>query len=275
MSMKVKRITISGLVLAMLAGAAWRAQAIKRETVGEPAQEEFRWRGQVAAGRTVEVKGINGEVRAEPSTGNEVEVHAVKRGRRSDPRGVEIKVVEHEGGVTICAVYPSRDPDRPNECQPGSRGRMSVRDNDVRVDFIVRVPAAANFIGRTVNGKIEALSLNGNIEAYTVNGSIDVSTAGFAQAHTVNGSINATIGNADWKTLDFETVNGSINLTLPGATSTEVEAGTVNGSISTDFPLTVQGSISRRKLSGTIGNGGRELKLSTVNGGIRLRRSNQ
>ena len=59
--------------------------------------EEFRWSGRLAAGRTIEIKGINGDVRAEASAGNEVEVTAIKTGRRSDPKTVEIRVVEHEG----------------------------------------------------------------------------------------------------------------------------------------------------------------------------------
>jgi len=44
----------------------------------------------------------------------------------------------------------------------------------------------------------------------------------------------------------------------------------VNGDISSDFPITVTGQVSRRHLTGTIGNGGPELTLSTVNGGINL-----
>ena len=47
----------------------------------------------------------------------------------------------------------------------------------------------------------------------------------------------------------------------------------MNGDIETDFPLTVTGKISRRKLEGTIGGGGRLLELSTVNGGIELRKA--
>jgi hypothetical protein len=47
----------------------------------------------------------------------------------------------------------------------------------------------------------------------------------------------------------------------------------VNGDIVTDFPLTVTGRMSRRGLHGTIGTGGRELGLYTVNGTIRLRKA--
>jgi hypothetical protein len=237
--------------------------------------DEFRWSGRVAAGRTIEIKGINGDVRAEASSGNEVEVTALKSGRRSDPKEVEIRVLEHSGGVTICAVYPSSDSGRPNQCAPDEGGNMNVHDNDVEVQFKVRVPQGVRFSGRTVNGGIETGALGGDVDARTVNGSIIIKSAGVARANTVNGSIVATLGRADWSgPLEFKTVNGAIALDLPADTSAEVKAETLNGDILTDFPLTVRGRINRRHLNGTIGSGGgRELSLKTVNGSIRLRRA--
>ena len=49
---------------------------------------------------------------------------AEKRATRDNPESVRIDVVPHAGGVTICAVYPSRSGARPNECAPGNAGRM-------------------------------------------------------------------------------------------------------------------------------------------------------
>jgi hypothetical protein len=181
-------------------------------------------------------------------------------------------VVQHGGGITICAVYPSPD-SRPNECQPGDGGRMNTRDNDVTVAFTVRVPPGVRFVGRTVNGDIGADSLAGPVSLKTVNGEASFSTTAYGEASTVNGSIHGTLGSSDWtEALRFQTVNGSIALDLPADTSTEVRATTVNGSISTDFPISVTGRVDPRKLSGTIGGGGRSMALETVNGSVTLRR---
>src|SRR3954449_10290581 len=102
-------------------------------TASGAAAQDFRWHGAIPQGASIEIKGVNGDVRAEPSGSNEVEVTAEKRARRDDPASVQIQVVPHAGGVTICAVYPSRDGSRPNECQPGAGGRMNVQNNDVTV----------------------------------------------------------------------------------------------------------------------------------------------
>jgi putative adhesin len=251
----------------------WAAGAAAILLATPVAAEDFQWRGRVPAGKTVEIKGVNGAIEASAAGGDEVEVTATKRGRRSDPGSVRIEAIEHAGGVTICAVYPDVD-GRKNECRAGDGGRMSTRDNDVDVHFTVRVPRGVAFAPRTVNGDVEATDLEGDVDASTVNGSIQVSTSGHAQAQTVNGSIRARAGRADWDgDAEFKTVNGSITVTLPSSTAADVKAETVNGEIETDFPLTVSGRFSRRHLSGTIGGGGRVLELETVNGSIHLRKS--
>lgn len=235
---------------------------------------DFEWSGRVASGKSIEVKGINGPIRAMRGTGGQVEVTATKRaGDKGDPGDVTFEVVEHDDGVTICAMYPSRDRDEPNECAPGGRGRMSVKDNDTRVSFTVRVPDGVELVARTVNGDVEADAIGANVHAYTVNGDVSVTGAGYVEARTVNGSIEAAMGRADWRgDLELSTVNGTITVQLPDGVGADVRASTVNGSLETDFPLTVQGRFGPKNIRGTIGSGGRGLELSTVNGGIRLRR---
>ncbi len=232
--------------------------------------DHFDWTGTVASGQSIEIKGVNGSIRAEPGSSGQVEVTADKTGHRNNPAEVRVEVVPHAQGVTICAVYPSSD-GRQNECKPGEGGHMNVNHNDVKVEFTVRVPSGVRFIGRTVNGAVEARSLTALAEAHTVNGKIRISTAGEAQAETVNGSIDASLGSTSGtESLKFSSVNGAIHLDLPRGLNAQVRASTVNGSISSDFPLLVHGKLGRRSIEGTAGSGGRELKLSTVNGSIHL-----
>lgn len=233
--------------------------------------EDFRWTGALARGRILEVKGVNGPVVVERATGDEVEVTAQARGRRSDPSEVRIERVEHEEGVTFCAVYPTPGGERENYCAPGDGGRMNVRRNDVEVRFHVRLPAGVRFAGRTVNGDVEAQGLESDVSLSTVNGDLDVSTTGYAEARTVNGSIDARMGRMDPEEgLRFETVNGSIDLDLPDDVGAEVDASWVNGGLDSDLPLRIQGRIGRRSARGLLGEGGPPLRLTTVNGSIRL-----
>ncbi len=236
------------------------------------AEKEFNWSGSVAAGNAVEIKGINGGIEAVGTSGSDIVLRAIQKGKRNDPAEVKIEVVEHAGGVTICAVYPGKG--TPNECQPGEGGRMSVKDNDVNVHFEVKVPASVHFIGRTVNGAISARGIRGRAEAHTVNGTIEVEATGLTTAETINGGIRATVGDAGWSDpVKLKTVNGGIEVALPVDTAATVEATTVNGDIESDFPLTVKGKLGRRRIEGSIGGGGPLLELETVNGGIELKHS--
>jgi hypothetical protein len=239
------------------------------------AQDTWTWRKAIPAGRAIEIKGINGDVIATAASGSEVEVIARKRADRSDPDDVRIEVLEHEGGVTICAMYPTPRGQRDNECLAGARGRSSSQNNDVEVDFEVRVPRGVLFTGKTVNGRVRATGMTADVKANTVNGSVNVSTTGLAEASTVNGSITVRMGRTNWTdNLSFETVNGGITIELPDGLHADVNASTVNGSLSSDWPMTVRGRWGPKRMNGKIGNGGRELSLETVNGDIELRRLN-
>jgi hypothetical protein len=234
--------------------------------------EDFAWRGRLTSGQTLEVRGINGGISAEAS-GGEAEVTAVKRARESDPATVQIRAVEHAGGVTICAIYPGRF-GRGNSCEPGGEGGGGgTRNNDVTVEFQVKVPAGVKLVAHTVNGAVRVGDVESDVDAETVNGSINVAATGLVKAETVNGSIEASMGRADWTgKLDFETVNGSITLDLPADLSADVDAETMNGRIEVDFPLGGNVHQTKRTLRGTIGGGGRMLDLETVNGSISLRK---
>jgi hypothetical protein len=243
--------------------------------VGVAGAQDFNWHGRLARGKKLEIRGVMGDVRAVLASGAEAVVNATKHANRSDPDEVEIKVVESEDGITICAVYPTPPhARRENTCEPGEHWNSHTENNDVAVDFEVQVPAGVEFDGQTVNGEMSVEGLKADVHASTVNGSVRVTTTGLAEASTVNGSVYVEMGRADWTDeLEFTTVNGKITLIMPSQLSTEVRASTVNGEIESDYPVLVTGKFGPRRMRGTIGSGGRSLSLSTVNGGIRLRKS--
>jgi putative adhesin len=227
----------------------------------------FHWSGRLERGQRIEIQGINGAIVAERAAGGQVVVEAERSARRSDPDDVRIDVTEDDRGVRICARYP-RPGGGLNDCD----GRNEVRDNDVQVKFRLRLPAGVDAMLRTVNGGVDAVGLASALEVATVNGSIEISTTGTAEAATVNGSIRARLGSADFDHgAEFNTVNGDIRLELPGDADAHVTARTMHGDIDSDFPLVVRGRFTAKRVNGTIGRGGPELTLETVNGSIRLR----
>lgn len=255
----------SAVLLPLVATAPLHAQSRDADA--------FRFSGALAAGRTVHIHNINGEITVTRGTGDGLEIRAEKRWRRGDPEDVRIvQVAGANGDVIVCALWNDA------ECTEDgirSRRRGSWNDrNDVAVEFTLRVPDGVHVDLNTVNGGVTAEGLTGLVDASTVNGSITArSTGGPVHAKTVNGSIRATMGAMGRDDLRYETVNGAITLELPADANAELDLSTVNGGVSTDFPVAVQGSISRKRLRGTVGDGGRLLQASTVNGGITLKRA--
>jgi hypothetical protein len=201
------------------------------------------------------VRGVNGSIQATGSDDGFIHVEA----RISDPSVARVEVFDHAQGVTICALYSSSQGD----CRQITRG--NDRDaTDARVDFVVRVPAGVRFAASTVKGDIDVRGLRSDVQATTVSGALNIETTGFVSTAT--------------------TVNGDVILQLPMNLNAELRATTVSGTIDSDFPITVTAPpplpdgrpVFRRggpqSVRAIIGSGGPELRVSTVNGSIQLRR---
>lgn len=253
---------------------ATQARAVQKDADG------FFWSAKLAPGQSIEIKAVQGSIRAEGTTGDHVEVLARKVGHLDDTGNVRIDVAASAGGFTVCAVNAGFDRNvNQTGCSPGPA--RNPLNSDVQVDFVVRVPVGVRFVGRTVNGKIEARSLRGDTEAHTVNGDVDLSTTGTAAVDTVNGSIVASLAKppSPCQTAaclfagQFHTVNGNITLSVPACASASVDGKTIYGNVFSEFPLAVQNKTAGSSLKGHLGRGERKgLQLTTVNGSIRLRR---
>ena len=257
----------SAAALALALAAAGAAGTAAEQAAGAP---DFRWQGNVAAGQTVTIRSVNGSITATRGSG-EVVVEATKTARRSDPGDVTVEVIEDGEGIVVCAVYPSGW-FRQNRCARGRSYRMNNRNNDVRVAFSVSVPDGVHLDARNTNGDVRVSGLSGDVAAAAVNGDVTAESTGLVSAMTVNGNIDAALGAAPGENLSFRTVNGRIRLTLPDGVDADLSLKTVNGGIDSDFPVTVRGRWGPRSASGRLGEGGPDIDVATVNGGIELRR---
>lgn len=260
-------VAAGSVVLAtVLPSSAVSAQESKRETA-------FTWSGVLPAPGTLFIKNVNGGVAVERSTSGRVEVIGEKRWRRGNPDDVRIEQKKSGDNVVICALYQEGSTCDETGIKNDRRMRWNDR-NDVSVRFIVKVPEGTRIDLSTVNGEVDVRDVTAAVRAVTVNGSITARSAGGpVYAKTVNGSINVSmglIGRTD--ELEYETVNGSITLQFPSNFGAELELSTVNGRVSTDFPVTMSGTLSSRRLRGTIGDGGTRVRASTVNGAVTLRK---
>jgi DUF4097 and DUF4098 domain-containing protein YvlB len=277
--------TLAALAVMLAAPALGAQQQYGRDT------DTWKWDGRVDAGRWMQVFNVNGSVDFAPSPDNMVHLIAEKRSTgRGEQDDIHFEVVQSGGNVTICAIWNDS-----SRCEDGGTSNIRRRQNNethTQVKFTVKVPRNVKVGAHSVNGgvtvrdvgaEVHANSVNGGVlvrnttgpvRAETVNGGVDVSTAnGPVTAQTVNGNVDARMaslkGDDD---MDFKTVNGSIAIYVPEGFDANFRFDTVSGGIDSDFPMTLSGKWGPRHASGKIGNGGRDLRASNVNGSIELRK---
>src|SRR2546425_5725557 len=89
--------SMRSLMITILLGTAVAASA---------SAQDFNWHGRIARGKRLEVKGVNGDVRAGAATRGEAGGDAEKTAPRSHPDDVEVEGVQGFHGGTIFAGYP-------------------------------------------------------------------------------------------------------------------------------------------------------------------------
>ena len=252
--------------------------------------DTWRWDGRVDAGHWMNVFNVNGSVEFAPSPDNMVHLVAEKRSNGRGMDDIHFEVVQAGGNVTICAIWNSN-----SHCEDG--GVQSNRHNDrdenhSNVKITVSVPRAIKIGAHSVNGgvsvrdvgsEVRANTVNGGVivrnatgpvRANTVNGGVVVNTAaGPVTAETVNGNVDARMASLQGDDdMNFKTVNGSVSIYVPARFDANFRFDTVHGGIESDFPMTLSGRWGPRHASGTIGAGGRDVRASSVNGSIELRK---
>lgn len=275
MTRMIRQLGLAGIVAALaVSGAIAPAHAQARQT-----DDSFRWTGRAAAGAWLNVRNVNGSIRVEPGTGNEVEVRATKSWRRGDPDDVRIVVTRYGPGdrdVLVCALWN----DDAVCTEDGSRNRRSGdrnrnRNHDVSVQMVVTVPQGVHVAGSSVNGNVDVTGVSGQVRASSVNGNVRAeSSGGPVEGKAVNGNVFARMARiSGTEDLTYSTVNGNVRVEFSDELNADIEMSTVNGGFETNFPLPLRGRINPKHIRATVGNGGQRIKLSTVNGSVELRKN--
>lgn len=239
---------------------------------------DVRWSGTLSPGDTIAIRNLVGEIRAEPTQGNQIEVVAQRHSTRDDPRTVQIHIERHDHEMLLCSVYPQQLSKNCDSYDFGNHRDDNRSCNgaehcgsDVKVDWVVRVPANIRLSASTVAGNVTATGLQNDVTAKSVGGHIDVSTAGHVTAWSMS-QVNVAMGRTDWSG-DLHLYAGSgLSVTLPANAQTRVEANSTFGKLQSDFPLQQENRTRfGTRASGTLGHGGRTLQLNTLGGQIEIR----
>lgn len=234
--------------------------------------DDVHWVGVATPADTLVIRGLLGDITAEPSTGQNIEVTAHRRSDTADAKSVPIVHERSAHRTTFCPVYPVPGI---TDCDSYAGELKEIKCTavckDVRVDWIVRVPAHAHLVLQSLQGEIRATQLTGDVDAKTVSGNIDVATAGHVRAWTM-GSVRAAMGSTDWSQALTLYAGRDLTVVLPAGANTRVIAHSQfgRGHAVPALPDTVHTQYGI-ETSGALGSGGRVLRLESLSGDITLR----
>jgi hypothetical protein len=176
----------------------------------------------------------------------------------SVPMGSNVVVRSGDGNITIERV----------------KGRLDLRTSDGDLNGI---DLTGDVAARTGDGRIRFDGIDGSCDVVTGDGNISLSGRfDLLRARTSDGTLTlkAFPGsqlNDDWH---LQTGDGNIVFYLPDALNAEIEAEANDGAAKADsgLALRVEADLPKRLLRGTLGSGGRLVRVSTGDGSIVFKR---
>jgi DUF4097 and DUF4098 domain-containing protein YvlB len=194
----------------------------------------------------VRLENIGGKADAETKSGD-VKIAGAKNGANAETVSGNVKVTDVENGAY---------------CKTAS-GNVDAKNVSGNADL------------NCVSGDVTAENIRGDVEADTVSGNVkllDISGADVVKGKTMSGNTIYSGEISSSGRYDLEAHSGSVEMTIPSDSAFDLSAYTFSGNIKTEFKVMVSGTVSKKKISGSVNGGGADVNLKTFSGSIYLKK---
>ncbi|HUJ12834.1 MAG TPA: DUF4097 family beta strand repeat-containing protein [Thermoanaerobaculia bacterium] len=250
----MRRVSLAVLLLliAAVAGAATERRVHKTVAVNP-------------AG-TVSIDTHNGSVVIttwnQPSVDINARIESEPFGSSEDVDKTDIKVGGSGGDVTIESDYSN---------VPTRLTWFGASRDLPLVHYTISLPPGVRVSIKEHNASVNVTGLQNDLRVSGHNGNVEVANlGGAADIETHNGDIRVAFSRFD-RSSSFETHNGGIDIRMPPAARFHVNASGHHMDVSSEFATVV--TRSGEQYLGDVNGGGPELRVSTHNGSLRLRKS--
>lgn len=247
------------LALSLAAASACNLQF----STGVEAKDTWTRQYKVNPGATLELRETNGRIRVETGEGDQIDVAATRIVKGSTEEAAKAALNEF-------AIHETATADRV-EIDSTTQGLQLRLGRQQRVDYDVKLPRGANLTVKTTNGDVTIQAVSGFVKVEAVNGRIvGSSLQQGADVTAINGSVQLGFEKIGEGGVRVKTTNGQIIVSLPADAKATIAARVTNGIVRTENLQIQATEESRRRLDGTIGGGGPEIRLDTTNGEIKI-----
>ena len=192
-------------------------------------------------GGTLRLKTFSGRVRITGGSGDQVVIHAVRRGTQDRLDDIKLEITQSGNTVEVDANH-----------------RLVERRNDnvVETDFDIQVPARTRLDIKTFSAPVTVIGVS---ESQKIDG--------FSSEIRVEASQWG-----DGNNLDINTFSGDVHLRLPESAKGDIAFNSFSGRFESDLRVTLTNS-SRRTFRGALNGGGSgAFRLKTFSGSVSIRR---
>ena len=193
--------------------------------------------------------------------------------------------MKHNSNLTIKVPFNT-------SFQTGQNGQ-SGSDAVGNIQNMVMNSVISGIGGGILTGNIEINNISGDIVASTMNGNITLTgISGTVLANTMSGNIEAVFKEYKKdKPMSFSAMSGEIDVTLPPAMKADIKVKNLDGEVLTDFdiemlPISTEerttgtnsssginlGAMLGNNIYGKINGGGPEIRFTTLDGDIYVRK---
>ena len=125
-----------------------------------------------------------------------------------------------------------------------------------------------------VNGRVGVGEIDGPVRLSGINGKVDVAQAmGYSDISGINGRVKVTITQLGERGIHVSGVNGGVELLFAEDLNADLDVTGINGSVNPAVAnVTILGKLDRQNFHAKIGAGGSPIKVSGINGHVKLSR---
>lgn len=228
-----------------------------------PERDEQRETFQLEPGAQVEIEDIDGIIEVETtSEGNTAEVHVVTSSNSRAYLDRRRLIFEHSP-TSLTVRGESGDFSSIWRIDGGARWHQRVT---------LRVPRRIEFSAVDIGGRTRVGEIDGSVTARDINGNIEIAGArGRAEIVQVNGRVNLTMQDMSNEGIGLSRINGGVEVRFAGEVNADVQATRNNGAVEINLPnVTMQERQNRSNFRARIGTGGPLIRVTGVNGRVRL-----
>ena len=221
--------------------SGWSGRKEAKYTVSVPAQFNARLE---TSGGSIAVSDLAGEVDAETS-GGELRFTRVEGSIDGETSGGNVHIIDCAGSIEV----------------ETSGGSIEVAGGSGKLE------------GETSGGPVNVKDFQGSVSVETSGAGLTIeNVTGEIEGETSGGGISLVFAASPAGDVRLETSGGGITMRVPENAGFELDAETSGGNVSCELPMAGAGQVGRSHMKGTIGGGGKSVRLETSGGSIHVKK---